>query len=697
MVARGVVVLLALGGCLEPHLTTCSDGLLCPIGLLCDEVHHTCINQDQLNACAGAADGAVCTTPTLSGECFGGVCFAGGCGNGVLEPGEACDDGNRKDGDGCSANCLSNETCGNGIVDTAVGESCDDGNFISHDGCNSRCGAETLRVKVTPLAAQYGSGYLQASASSIAYDVARSSLFIPWGGEGLWSFDGQALRYVETQAYGGAIAVYDSDHQWVVGPNADNTSMSRWDGTTWTNVPYQNPLPTSVVALVYDQARHGVLAIGDPYLGFGRAAYLDPVTATWAPYFGVPFDPTQVSAAYDEARQRVVALPLTGTKTWEWDGTTWTSVTARPPGAGQWSMTYHVARGHVVALGAATNQIFEWDGATWTDFGVQLPRAAYAHAWYEPATSALLVLMSDSSAPAFDLWRVTTTGATELTPSQPGNVAGLYFDPVADRTIVFDGPKQPWSLTDVWQKLAPTTDPAPTNWVGATAFAYDPIRGGPIGTSDATRIYLDGQWQIIGDPVQELTRCLAYDYSTGSMMGAFDLGNGADAGTFVLPNTDTTWTMVDSTDPWWLVYDLGTSHMVGASTDLVDRLGDAWVPTFALGSGSLASWFARKSVISFTVDPIGTGLWERRGGVWSKIASFPVGFSPLLVDADHGRLVGITGSVEQNWIELQFASGAPDETCVPGVDADGDGLAGCDDPDCWQSCHPQCPYDAVCP
>jgi transposase len=28
---------------------------------------------------------------------------------------------------GCSADCLSNEACGNGVVDTAVGEVCDDG------------------------------------------------------------------------------------------------------------------------------------------------------------------------------------------------------------------------------------------------------------------------------------------------------------------------------------------------------------------------------------------------------------------------------------------------------------------------------------------------------------------------------------------------------------------------------------------
>jgi cysteine-rich repeat protein len=47
--------------------------------------------------------------------CFGGgmyvqdalVCPAPECGNGVREGGDPCDDGNRRDGDDCSATCSS--------------------------------------------------------------------------------------------------------------------------------------------------------------------------------------------------------------------------------------------------------------------------------------------------------------------------------------------------------------------------------------------------------------------------------------------------------------------------------------------------------------------------------------------------------------------------------------------------------------
>lgn len=67
------------------------------------------------------------------------ICISGSCGNGSIDPGEACDDGNRIAGDGCSPDCGSIETCGNAVVDQTVGEVCDDGNLASGDACCSDC------------------------------------------------------------------------------------------------------------------------------------------------------------------------------------------------------------------------------------------------------------------------------------------------------------------------------------------------------------------------------------------------------------------------------------------------------------------------------------------------------------------------------------------------------------------------------
>jgi cysteine-rich repeat protein len=63
------------------------------------------------------------------------------CGNGILETGEECDDGNTTNGDGCSAQCkIEAAACGNGVLE--AGEQCDDGNTTSGDGCSATCQTE---------------------------------------------------------------------------------------------------------------------------------------------------------------------------------------------------------------------------------------------------------------------------------------------------------------------------------------------------------------------------------------------------------------------------------------------------------------------------------------------------------------------------------------------------------------------------
>ncbi len=60
----------------------------------------------------------------------------------ALDAVEMCDDGNRTAGDGCSADCLSDESCGNGQLDAAAAELCDDGNVTPGDGCDAECVTE---------------------------------------------------------------------------------------------------------------------------------------------------------------------------------------------------------------------------------------------------------------------------------------------------------------------------------------------------------------------------------------------------------------------------------------------------------------------------------------------------------------------------------------------------------------------------
>jgi cysteine-rich repeat protein len=73
------------------------------------------------------------------------------CSDGVVDPGEECDDGNREDRDGCTNACTC-ARCGDGILrlfpnapgDTCPGvaEECDDGNTAGGDGCSATCTRE---------------------------------------------------------------------------------------------------------------------------------------------------------------------------------------------------------------------------------------------------------------------------------------------------------------------------------------------------------------------------------------------------------------------------------------------------------------------------------------------------------------------------------------------------------------------------
>ena len=61
------------------------------------------------------------------------TCQAAKCGDGIVEVGvEQCDDGNRVNNDACSNKCTAT-SCGDGVVQS--GEECDDGNNIANDGC----------------------------------------------------------------------------------------------------------------------------------------------------------------------------------------------------------------------------------------------------------------------------------------------------------------------------------------------------------------------------------------------------------------------------------------------------------------------------------------------------------------------------------------------------------------------------------
>jgi cysteine-rich repeat protein len=89
-------------------------------------------------------------------------CTAVECGDGTMNAtaGEVCDDGNTTSGDGCNATCDSDETCGNGFVDP--GEACDD------SGESATCDADCT-------AASCGDGTVNSTAGETCDDSGETA------------------------------------------------------------------------------------------------------------------------------------------------------------------------------------------------------------------------------------------------------------------------------------------------------------------------------------------------------------------------------------------------------------------------------------------------------------------------------------------------------------------------------------------
>ena len=74
------------------------------------------------------------------------------CGNGAVETGEQCDDGNQNPNDACNNQCQLTR-CGDGIVQNPNGngqnEECDDGNTNNNDACSNSCQIQAPDVEIT--------------------------------------------------------------------------------------------------------------------------------------------------------------------------------------------------------------------------------------------------------------------------------------------------------------------------------------------------------------------------------------------------------------------------------------------------------------------------------------------------------------------------------------------------------------------
>jgi hypothetical protein len=361
--------------------------------------------------------------------------------------------------------------------------------------------------------------------------------------------------------------------------------------------------------------------------------------------------------AYDPGRGRIVMFGgAAGSRAlddvWEWDGTRWLRVRypSSPPARSHLAMTYDEA--HATALmfggvgpggGFRLNDTWLWDGTDWHSVEpVAVPPARAEHALAFDAARGKAVLFggADGAARLADTWEwdgVTwlEQHPTNSPPARRGHA--MVYDVARGETLLFGGNASGGLLGDQWR------------WDGARWAEVAPATAPPRRTEFS----------------------LAYDADRERVVLFGGLG-----------------------DP-------------GRLADVWEWDGSAWVdrtpPTVyapAARSGATMVYdAARRRVVVFGGQGDAGGLndsWDWDGTVWAPV--MPAQLPPprhhqaMTYDASRGAIVmfgGDDGSalgLRDTWLMRFEDPMTSSQACETGVDSDGDGKTGCDDPDCAGLC-----------
>jgi cysteine-rich repeat protein len=125
--------------------TVCPSGVACPPNWKCVDEGQSCQPATCGDQYRDWANGEVCDDGnTVSGDGCSASCLSlESCGNGQVDPGEDCDPMHRESAAGCNPNCRRMPMCGNGAVDP--GEECDDGENGT-PRATSRCDLDCTRA-----------------------------------------------------------------------------------------------------------------------------------------------------------------------------------------------------------------------------------------------------------------------------------------------------------------------------------------------------------------------------------------------------------------------------------------------------------------------------------------------------------------------------------------------------------------------
>jgi len=743
---RYAIVIAALSACVSSSSVTCSDGSVCPGGTTCRELDNpsalVCASSDQITACQGKAELDTCGDML---RCYSGVCLPAGCGNGRMDPGELCDDGNTLAGDGCSADCTSTEKCGDGAVDLIDHEMCDDGNRLDHDGCSSTCQAEELHW--IPHAVIPGQRFL----GTAAYDPLRSRV-VMFGGESCnapdctdladtWQWDGadwaQYLGPAPSSRHGAASA-FDGSRVVLFGGLSDRPLADTWgfDGTAWQPLPTAEP-PVGPPArwlhvMAYDSHRKRLVMFGGIDSNsnvLGDTWEWDGTTWTQNTATPAPAARSGAMMAYDPKRG-VIVLAGGGASTllndvWEYDGTWHDRTPASGPTVNAGVMAFDTASGQLVAFangagGTNADHTYAWVGTTWVDLALTVEPPPRNQMLIASAGARLLMIGGFNT--QAEEWIFDGGAWSQPTAPSPRYDFMIANDQPRGQLVMFGGQSradnsylgETWLFTKSgWQQVTTGTMPgARSN--GAIAYdggAHDVLMfGGTNGSALAETWAWDGAWHSKSGtmPPARYAASLAYDGQAMILIGglappihevwSWDGANWTNITTTGI--TDGVIGPVLGFDPIRTelvsVGGFGPKTWTFGASGWASYSGASPTPSFPMPTQKLA-WAPARQRLVFAGD---TGdAWEWNGATtqWQAVAASnpPAAAHGAGVTTLDGAAVRIFEGFGGDSSELRWQGPGLDERC-DGSDADGDGLVGCADPDCWSVCTPSCAPGTTC-
>ena len=195
--------------------------------------------------------------------------------------------------------------------------------------------------------------------------------------------------------------------------------------------------------------------------------------------------------AYDAARGLTVmfgGLTVEGTlsdETWIWNGNAWRKATpaVAPPGREFHRMTYFPERGTVILFGGLSaselDDVWEWDGETWSEVTATgpVPPARWNHAMaYDPVRGRIVLYGGRATSPRADMWwwDGTTWEEQVFFGSRPSPlyVNRMAYDFLRERLVLFGEKTWEWTGTQ-WVAPASSGNPESRSY-GEVEF--DPVR-----------------------------------------------------------------------------------------------------------------------------------------------------------------------------------------------------------------------------